>query len=465
MENKMLLSYYGDDFTGSTDVMEALAINGIPTALFLKTPSPDEVANFSFKNKNLAGKDGKLKAFGVAGISRSLTPDQMDEELPPIFEKISRIPTKFFHYKVCSTFDSSPHLGNIGHATDLAFEFFPSNYIPLIVGAPSINRFSVFGNLFAKVGETTYRLDRHPTMSKHPVTPMHEADLRLHIAKQTYRNTALMDIFALELPEEERKQKFLSLHKESGEYVLFDILNKDHLLKVGQLIAESAGNPSQLLVGSSGIEYAICAYLQQQKIITKPEVNTSVGEADQILIMSGSASPVTQVQIEWIQNLGFVGIRINTLNLANPQASNEEINNVKTAAKEAINEGKSVVIYSVLGPEDPAIEATKDYIQKHSDEKSISAILAVAQGQIMKGLLEETGIRRAAVAGGDTSGYVARSLGIYALETMVPIAPGAPLCLAHSYQHIFDGLQIVLKGGQNGNERFFESVLKGELLL
>ena len=31
----LLISYYGDDFTGSTDVMEALASNGIPTVLFL----------------------------------------------------------------------------------------------------------------------------------------------------------------------------------------------------------------------------------------------------------------------------------------------------------------------------------------------------------------------------------------------------------------------------------------------
>ena len=45
-QNKFLLSFYGDDFTGSTDVMETLALNGLPTALFLKTPTLDEVNAF-----------------------------------------------------------------------------------------------------------------------------------------------------------------------------------------------------------------------------------------------------------------------------------------------------------------------------------------------------------------------------------------------------------------------------------
>ena len=33
-----LLSYYGDDFTGSTDALEALTIQGVSTVLFLGIP-------------------------------------------------------------------------------------------------------------------------------------------------------------------------------------------------------------------------------------------------------------------------------------------------------------------------------------------------------------------------------------------------------------------------------------------
>lgn len=35
----LLMAYYGDDFTGSADAMEALTVNGVKTALFLGHPT------------------------------------------------------------------------------------------------------------------------------------------------------------------------------------------------------------------------------------------------------------------------------------------------------------------------------------------------------------------------------------------------------------------------------------------
>ena len=42
----LLLSYYGDDFTGSTDVMEAFTAAGVPTVLFLRPPTPAWLKRF-----------------------------------------------------------------------------------------------------------------------------------------------------------------------------------------------------------------------------------------------------------------------------------------------------------------------------------------------------------------------------------------------------------------------------------
>ena len=97
-------------------------------------------------------------------------------------------------------------------------------------------------------------------------------------------------------------------------------------------------------------------------------------------------------------------------------------------------------------------------------EKPVGELIAGEQGNILKNLLRLSKIRRIVVAGGDTSGYVARALGITALEILMPIAPGAPLCTAHSSDQEFDGLEISLKGGQNGNEKYFESILEGRKL-
>ncbi len=458
----LFLTYYGDDFTGSADVMEALALNGVSTALFLAPPTAEEVVNFRLKNPIGEHADASLQALGVAGISRSLTPVQMDEELPHIFKTISEIPAEFFHYKTCSTFDSSPHIGNIGHAIDLAFEFFPCNYIPLLIGAPSLNRFTAFGNLFARVDDVTYRIDRHPTMSKHPVTPMTESDIRLHLAKQTYRHTKLMDIFALELEEVERNEKFHQLHDESGEYILFDVLNDQHLLAAGQLIISHKYETTQMLVGSSGIEYALCSYLQHIGQLKKPPPPLSPGKAGQMISITGSAAPSTHNQIEWAIQNGFEGIRMKTEAIVHPDQKAAEVQRIETKALQALGTGKSIVIYSTLGADDPAIERTRQVMKTLKLKQTSSELLAGTQGEILKSLLGQTDVRRVAVAGGDTSGYVARALDIYALETLMPIAPGAPLCTAHAKNPTFDGLQIALKGGQNGKPDYFNSILHGK---
>ena len=42
--NNLLISFYGDDFTGSTDALEALSRAGVRAALFLEPPQPEELS-------------------------------------------------------------------------------------------------------------------------------------------------------------------------------------------------------------------------------------------------------------------------------------------------------------------------------------------------------------------------------------------------------------------------------------
>ena len=98
----------------------------------------------------------------------------MDRNLPPVFELLRSLGTPVVHYKVCSTFDSAPHIGSIGRAIDIAAGLF-DGWIPMVVG--DLGWAEGFGHLFALAQGKGYRLDRHPTMSKHLVTPMDESDL------------------------------------------------------------------------------------------------------------------------------------------------------------------------------------------------------------------------------------------------------------------------------------------------
>lgn len=451
---ELLFTFYGDDFTGSTDAMEALALGGLRTVLFLEPPSVEQ----------LTGRFADLQAIGVAGVSRSMTPTQMEAELRPKFKQLKQLGAPLCHYKVCSTFDSSPTIGSIGRATDIGYDVFEPPFVPLMVGALGLKRYVVFGNLFASVGAETFRIDRHPTMSRHPSTPMDEGDLRLHLAKQTDKSITLMDLRHLADDDETVEQNFQEILQDQPDIILFDTLDDAHLLKIGRLIWDQAMDAPLFVVGSSGVEYALTAHWQRIGMIDKPDSLSSPGPVDQLLVMSGSASPTTASQISWAIDNGFVGIQLDSSRLIDPDVADAEREATIQKALAAIGEKRDVVLYSVQGPDDPAIESTRNRMAAlELDPSSIGQRLGAQQGRILRTLLEKTGLRRVCVAGGDTSGHSALQLGIYALELEIPIAPGAPICRASSHQPTFDGLQICLKGGQCGEPEFFNQIKQGKV--
>jgi len=455
----LLLTYYGDDFTGSTDVMEILQWGGVPTVLFLEPPSPDIL------REQFPG----ARAVGVAGVSRSMSPTQMDQALPPIFKALQILGAPLVHYKICSTFDSSPTMGSIGHAAEIGMQVFGEQSIPLIVGAPFLRRYVAFSNLFARVDDVTYRLDRHPTMSKHPLTPMNEADLRLHLAQQTHRSIAAFTLYHLSQPEETRRDLFERLQAEGSGFIVFDTIDDEHLHAIGALIDEMCAQRTTdyplFVVGSSGVQKALALYWRMNGVIASdPEPPAPVGAVDQLIVVSGSAAPATADQIRWAEAHGFTLIRLDSVALIDPAEADQVREQVIAQALETLSRGASIVLYSAYGPDDPHITQTKARMaQLALDPATVGQRLGSQQGMILRALLEKSSLRRAVVTGGDTCGYAARQLGIYALTAMMPIAPGAPLCKAYSADPAFSGLEISLKAGQVGKQDYFASILHGSL--
>lgn len=453
---RLLISFYGDDFTGSTDAMEALAMHGIKTVLFLELPT----------RELLEERFPDIQAFGVAGVSRSMTPLEMEQSLRPILEGLKEIPTCLVHYKICSTFDSSPTVGSIGYVMDLAAGLFnDQTYIPLLVGAPALKRYTIFGHHFATVRNETFRLDRHPTMSRHPITPMAESDLRLHLGRQTAKKVALLDLFDLEGDEDQIKQRLSERMAQHPDVLLFDVFDEERLRKTGRLIWEEAwtGN-NRFIVGSSGVEYALAAHWQQSKRIHSPPASMfAAGKVDRMVIVSGSCSPVTESQIRYAEEQGFISIRIPVDRLIDPRRSDQVRTALLREAAIVLQQGKSPIFYTALGPEDPSIHSLQRTLAAMDLPAANSSRLIGEQlGRLTREMIAEHHLKRFIVAGGDTSGFVTRELDIYALECCMPIAPGGPLCLGYSENPQFHGIQLVLKGGQVGQSDFFVRVLNGK---
>ncbi|WP_158856597.1 four-carbon acid sugar kinase family protein [Lunatibacter salilacus] len=456
-DKEIILGFYGDDFTGSSDVMEVLSLMGIPTILFLKAPTKTEVANFNFKYFDSSQSD--YIAYGIAGVARSLDPTSMAAELNPVFKQMSEIPSRYIHYKICSTLDSSPEIGNIGVAMKVAEKYFPGRFIPLVLGFPYLNRFVAFGHLFAKIGTTTYRLDRHPVMSRHPTTPMNESDVRLHLAKQMDRRMELVDLLQIgELPSLSPEQicpKANDKQEIESPLILFDTTDNSHLLPIGKWLDTHSRKRHQLLLGSSAMEYALGKIYGAEKALSRPTVPVTP-----TLVVAGSCAQSTADQILHAEKLGFTLIRIQVGELFSEESRVNEINRVVRLGLEALNLNLNTVIYSALGPEDDQVK----FILSSSVARSQPTQIAASQAEITRQIIDLFPLKRLATAGGDTSGYILKSLDIQAFEFVNVLAPGAPLCLAHGKNPKTAGMEIAIKGGQNGTVRYFEFAQLGGMV-
>jgi uncharacterized protein YgbK (DUF1537 family) len=456
MSEDLLLTYYGDDFTGSTDVMEALSLAGVRTLLFLDPPRRADLERF-----------GAVRALGIAGNARAMTPGEMNEELPVIFRRLRDLGGRLVHYKICSTFDSAPGIGSIGQAIDIGQQVLKSAIIPLVVGAPRLGRYCVFGNLFARSGleSPVFRLDRHPTMRMHPVTPMRESDLRLVLAEQTSREVVLVDAVSLDgpLPEVRRRLADLAAQATPGTVMLFDVLYEAHLPAIGEFIWTRATEHAPLFaVGSSGMEYALAAHWHATTHVPGVVTCAPLRPADRIVVVSGSCSPVTDAQIALALECGWAEIPVDPIELLDPSAGNGARTQAGERALAALAGGRSAIVHTCRGPRDPRLARVSRWLtQRGESPRALGRELGQALGDLLRRAVEAGVVRRAVVAGGDTSAYVVRALRIAALEMAAPLEPGCPLCRVHDPGGPCDGLELALKGGQTGHRDFFIRALSG----
>jgi len=444
----LLLTYYGDDFTGSTDVMEAMTAAGVPTVLFVTTPTPEMLAKFP-----------KARCVGIAGSSRGRSPEWMEAELPKIFSILAGMRAPILHYKVCSTFDSSPAIGSIGRAIDLGTKAMPGQWSPVIVGSPRLSRYQVFGNLFAAVDGVGHRLDRHPTMSRHPVTPMAEADLRRHLAAQTSRRIELIDM--LQLRKGAAAKRVGDLSGDDVPVMLIDVLDDETLVAAGRLVWEQR-NAGLFSASSSGLSYALAAYWRETGLLPQESSLPRADAVDAIAVVSGSCSPVTASQIAWAGANGFRTERMQIPAALDARTRDAEIERLAAVAASALAHGTSPVIFSAEGPDDDAVRRFGQMAGEAGLSRPDAArLVGRALAEVMKRLLDCARPQRMVVSGGDSAGEIVSSLDIQALTATAALTPGAPLCRIWSDHADRDGLEIVLKGGQIGNETFFGQARTG----
>lgn len=417
--------WYGDDFTGATDTLATIARRGHRAFLFLRVPEERHLSELN-----------ELDAIGIAGAARTMTPAEMQAELAPVGAFFRKVGVRVLHYKCCSTFDSAMERGNLAAAIAVLREHVESTTTAIIGGQPSLGRYCAFSNLFATFGANgeAFRLDRHPTMSRHPATPMNEADLAKHIVSLGLPETASVHWPLIDQGLEALSAEW-QLVSGSASAVLFDALTQAHVQTVGQLCRAVSTKQSLLIVGASSVAQACF------EETGAPVVPPHVPAEGPVLAFVGSLSPTTRMQVAAAQS--YHRISIDPESLTTSEAALERI--IGTAV-EGLSQGLNVML-STAPESGEAPKASMD-------------ALADRSAALVDAVLKRHRVSRLAVAGGDTSSKIVGSLGFWGLSYHGQISNGVAVSLARSDNRDRDNMLVMLKGGQMGHEQLFETFLE-----
>ena len=420
MRHSPRYAFCADDFTGATDTLATAAQAGLRARLYLDAPPPEQLE-----------ADGEPEVVGIATAARSLAPEAMAQALEPIGRALARLGIPVLHYKTCSTFDSAPHVGSIGAAVLVLRKFVADEFVPIVGGQPNLRRYCLFGNLYAAAGANgeVHRIDRHPTMSRHPVTPMHEADLRLHFDAQGLSGVRSVDYTRYRHPIED-------LHGT----VLFDVGAAEDLAVIGRLIWRRARGARLLAVGPSSVAQALIAAWTEEGSLGAASRAPAIGPArGPVFMLSGSLSPVTAEQIRFASS--YAKIMLDAARLA----SGETEYAIQAARRcvELLRSGRHVLAHTSHAPADNRDGAT----------------IATICGQVLSAVLREVPLSRVGVSGGDTSSHAVKALGIDSLSYAAQLVDGVALCRVHAQASRLDGMELMLKGGQMGPPGIFERLI------
>ncbi len=442
------VTWFGDDFTGAAAVLEVLSFAGVPSVLFCQTPSAKALERFSH-----------CRGIGIASTARSQSPQWMQENLPQPLTLLHSLGSPLLHYKICSTFDSAPGVGNIGTAIDICLNVRASSAVPVLTAAPQMRRYQAFGHLFAGTFDGVYRLDRHPVMARHPVTPMGESDLMRHLAHQTARPSTLIDLEALWSGDAQARLETAL----AGDLKLVSVDSMEPVSETaaGRLLWENRARMG-LVFGSQGVEYALVRYWQAMGMIAPQAAVPGAGKVAQIAAVSGSVSPMTAEQLDWAGANGFERIAFEAASVCGPSDAQErEETRCVDLSLKAAETGASPLVHSAAGPDDPGVARFRAALGGSSlAMDAANQRVGAALGRILDRVLRQSDLRRAVISGGDTSGQGMQQLQLDALMALAPTVPGAALCTAHG-EGPHDGLQIALKGGQMGSRDYFGWIRDG----
>jgi 3-dehydrotetronate 4-kinase len=403
----MKIGAIGDDFTGSSDLGQALHSAGFNTIQFARTPpnnylvGPEiDAAVISLKTRNLPVKEAVAQSIEA---TRWLLQQGCQQ----------------IYFKYCSTFDSTPS-GNIGPVIDALINMLDiTQPVPVCPAFPKNGRTVYQGHLFV-----TDKLLSESGMENHPLTPMTDPDIRRWLARQSKNTVGHLSLSDLLVDPTAR----LAAESLAGkQLIVCDAVDDSHL----KLLAREFGR-SRLITGGSGLAAALTADKMNNK---KP---VWAGRNGPFIAFAGSCSKATLAQIAEHKDRSFAARAIDVSDIL---AGKETVEQVVHWAKN--NHLSLPLIYSSKPPEEIVA------IQSEYGSEKAAITIETFFGQTATHAVA-CGFERIVVAGGETSGAVVNHLNLLELKIGPKICTGVPALSVPDQE-----IAIALKSGNFGDRDFF----------
>jgi uncharacterized protein YgbK (DUF1537 family) len=127
-----------------------------------------------------------------------------------------------------------------------------------------------------------------------------------------------------------------------------------------------------------------------------------------------------------------------------------------TQAHDALAQGRSIVVFTASGPDDPAIAAARDALALlRLPSEALAPAIGSTFGRLLTALMERVDLPRVVLAGGDTSSHTMRTMDAYALAIdSSNFTLNSHVCRLLSHNARIAGTQVLLKGGQGDDDLF-----------
>ncbi len=413
----MRLGVIADDFTGAADIAGFLVKHGMGCTMF--NGVPDSVP------------EALTEALVVSLKIRSCSPEEAVQKALSALAFLKEAGCTKFYYKYCSTFDSSKE-GNIGQVTD-ALRKALGVELTLICPALPINGRTVYkGYLFVH----DQLLSESP-MRNHPITPMRDSKIERLMEGQFSGNSA--HIFYHDIAQGSKHVRAVIEGYEAADkniqYLIVDVLTEEDLKTIAQ-----ATEGFSLVTGGSGLALGIAQLHTKRLGRPNEEMVSFVPKKGRSVIIAGSCSSQTNAQVAYYKDKA-PSLRIDEGKCLHQKGYSGELAQWVLAQDQ---EGLAPMLYATRNP-DELVEIKAKY-----GKEDVSAKIEEVIGCVTR-ILAFQGVKNFIVAGGETSGVVATTLGVSSYLIGPEIDPGV------SWVRSLDGtMHLAFKSGNFGMVDFFE---------